>query len=299
MRRLWRARRQRSGHNIPAPASDALSHESVHSTLDNKVSQLVGGVELGGETQTERDALLIHQLQGTVVALTARVEALEPMIAKISALEAIVQSLSSRAPSAAPVAVAPPAATQGSPTLTITAATTGTLTAKVEPVVTTIAVPDRTLATVESAEADLHRALSVLEVSEPAAQLTLQPGVEGLAVALADACIRQYTASECLIFEPCMYTSTESLLRALEPPNGGGLAPVRLVRASWIVARAQKVKLATTAEEVALSIMPRRQQLEAEEPEAFMDVDEVRQLIAPPAGEGAKRQQGTDIAALS
>ena len=74
------------------------------------------------------------------------------------------------------------------------------------------------------------------------------------------------------------FTEPESLFAALRPRPDGGLTPVRLLRSSWIKARAAKIKAATTDEERRRLALPRRQDLEAMHPEAFLSPEEMRAL---------------------
>ena len=74
------------------------------------------------------------------------------------------------------------------------------------------------------------------------------------------------------------FTEAESLFAALRPRPDGGLTPVRLLRSSWIKARAAKINAAATDGERRRWALPRRQDLERDEPTAFMDVDELEAL---------------------
>ena len=64
----------------------------------------------------------------------------------------------------------------------------------------------------------------------------------------------------------------------------GGLAPVRLLRVSWLLARADQAKQCRTSAERAAYALPRRQDLERLHPEAFYAASEVAEM----AMQGAK-----------
>ena len=74
------------------------------------------------------------------------------------------------------------------------------------------------------------------------------------------------------------YTSEESIFEALMPRGDGGIAPVKLLSSKWIKDRAAKLKAATTDEERRKLRLPRRQDLERDEPEAFMSVERLKEL---------------------
>ena len=74
------------------------------------------------------------------------------------------------------------------------------------------------------------------------------------------------------------YTSEESIFEALMPLGDGGIAPVKLLKTEWIKKRAAKIKAATTDDERRKLRLPRRQDLERDEPEAFMSVERLKEL---------------------
>ena len=74
------------------------------------------------------------------------------------------------------------------------------------------------------------------------------------------------------------YTSEESIFEALMPRGDGGIAPVKLLKTEWIKKRAAKLKAATTDDERRKLRLPRRQDLERDEPEAFMSVERLKEL---------------------
>ena len=69
----------------------------------------------------------------------------------------------------------------------------------------------------------------------------------------------------------------ESLCRQLEVADGS-LVPVRLVRGSWLLRRAEELRRARTDAERRQLAVPRRQELEDREPHAFLSAAEVRAL---------------------
>ena len=80
---------------------------------------------------------------------------------------------------------------------------------------------------------------------------------------------------------PGTYTDVEHIFAALRtaPGSSSGLVPVRLLRTSWIKARAALVRKATSDDERRRLRLPRRQDLERDEPEAFMPVEELERRI--------------------
>ena len=74
------------------------------------------------------------------------------------------------------------------------------------------------------------------------------------------------------------YTDPASLFAALRPKTEGALVPVRLLRSSWIKARAARLRAATSEEERRRLALPRRQALERDEPGAFLSADEMEAL---------------------
>ena len=68
-----------------------------------------------------------------------------------------------------------------------------------------------------------------------------------------------------------------------------GLAPVTLVRGSWFLKRAEKVRHARTNEERAALRVPRRQELERKEPDALLSPEEVAAMPRGHAGHYGQR----------
>ena len=87
------------------------------------------------------------------------------------------------------------------------------------------------------------------------------------------------------------YTSVESIFEALMPRGDGGIAPVKLLKTEWIKERAAKLKAATTDEERRKLRLPRRQDLERDEPEAFMSVERLKELPRKHGWRGVERLQ--------
>ena len=124
-------------------------------------------------------------------------------------------------------------------------------------------------ALVESLEANE----SIAEAGEDAAaaqQLKIIERAEQYALALVDA------PGE--LPAPGTYTDVASIFAALQPKEAGKLAPVKLLRSSWILARAARLRAATCDEERRLLRLPRRQDLERDEPDAFMSPEELEAL---------------------
>ena len=59
-----------------------------------------------------------------------------------------------------------------------------------------------------------------------------------------------------------LYQDSVKLFALMEPATDDGLAPVKLVRGSWLLKRARKLRHASTEEERAKLRVPRRQELE-------------------------------------
>ena len=68
-----------------------------------------------------------------------------------------------------------------------------------------------------------------------------------------------------------------------ERPNTGGLAPVRLLRSSWLLERAEQAERCRTGAERARFALPRRQEMELRHPEAFYSASEVATMAMEPA----------------
>lgn len=84
--------------------------------------------------------------------------------------------------------------------------------------------------------------------------------------------------------DPSRYSKPLSVFAELLPRTGsGGLAPVKLLRSSWFLARAAEAEACqTNAKRQALALL-RRQDLERECPEAFYTAKEVARMALPPA----------------
>ena len=142
----------------------------------------------------------------------------------------------------------------------------------------------------EAAQAALDEAgdnLEKIEALVAAAKAALEAALEEAdedqdkVVALAEAYSNCYAA---LLKTPGalppegFYTSEESIFQALMPRGDGGIAPVKLLSSKWIKDRAAKLKAATTDDERRKLRLPRRQDLERDEPEAFMSVERLKEL---------------------
>ena len=135
-------------------------------------------------------------------------------------------------------------------------------------------------ALVESLEAN-EAGMAAGEDAAAAQQLKVMERAEQYALALIDA------PGE--LPAPGAYTDAASIFAALRPKADGKLAPVKLLRSSWIVARAAKLRAATTDDERRMLRLPRRQDIERDEPSAFMSPEEL---------EGLPRNRNTGSLAL-
>eukprot|EP00966_Prymnesium_polylepis_P330751 7386370-Prymnesium_polylepis.3 len=121
----------------------------------------------------------------------------------------------------------------------------------------------------------LEAALSDLDVAERMYDTSAaQARVEEQAVQLADA-LEAFSGEDDLPREGA-FRDPALLLAALQPKPQGGLAPVRLLRSSWIKARARLITEALSDEQRRALALPRRQDLEGENPDAFFGVDGTR-----------------------
>ena len=75
-----------------------------------------------------------------------------------------------------------------------------------------------------------------------------------------------------------LYQDSAKLFALMEPATDDGLAPVKLVRGSWLLKRARKLRHARTDEERAKLRMPRRQELERDEPDALLSPEEAAKM---------------------
>ena len=74
------------------------------------------------------------------------------------------------------------------------------------------------------------------------------------------------------------YRDPESIHAQLLPRGGLEHPPVKLLKWEWMETRADKLRSATTDEERRALALPRRQDLERDEPDAFYSAEEVRQV---------------------
>jgi len=80
------------------------------------------------------------------------------------------------------------------------------------------------------------------------------------------------------------FSAPTALWDLMSPQGSAGATPVRLVRGSWLQARAALLAAATSKEERAALALPRRQDLEASDSDAFLSLEEVRKLPLGPFG---------------
>ena len=76
-----------------------------------------------------------------------------------------------------------------------------------------------------------------------------------------------------------LYIRADELLKQLDPTAAaGGIAPVRRLKLSWLEARAAQLRAAPNEAARRALALPRRQDLEAMHPEAFLSPEEMRAL---------------------
>ena len=74
------------------------------------------------------------------------------------------------------------------------------------------------------------------------------------------------------------YVHPESIYEQLIPSSPGKPPAVRLLDSEWVLARADLISAAATDAERAERALPRRQDLEASEPHAFMSIEQIKSL---------------------
>ena len=74
------------------------------------------------------------------------------------------------------------------------------------------------------------------------------------------------------------YRDPESIYAQLVPRGGLEHPPVKLLKWEWMEKRADRLRSATTDEERRALALPRRQDLERDEPDAFYSAEEVWEL---------------------
>lgn len=79
--------------------------------------------------------------------------------------------------------------------------------------------------------------------------------------------------------EASEYTTKEGLFDQLRSQGDFGMPPVRLVKLSWLLERARQVRRAKSDEERRGLALPRRQELERQEPGAFFPPEEAESLV--------------------
>ena len=112
---------------------------------------------------------------------------------------------------------------------------------------------------------------------------------EGAAQAFADEWWRTYVPKQ---HQASLYNQVEGLLKQL---SGEPAPPVRLLKLSWIESWVKRVGASSSG-----LALPRRQQLERDHPEAFLNAEEVRGLPLPPGFASlSETSAGARIAAIS
>jgi hypothetical protein len=98
---------------------------------------------------------------------------------------------------------------------------------------------------------------------------------------------------------PSFYIEFDSVLQQLQARATGELPPVRLLKVSWLLRRAQALEAAKSEKERAKLVLPRRQELEAKHPEAYASVEEVRELLKSGVVDHEERILGVAVGAIS
>ena len=117
---------------------------------------------------------------------------------------------------------------------------------------------------------------SGMDVEVDAGEEDMEAKVEAAAEAKAYAERIANLLSEHLVIED--YRDPTSIHAQLLPRGGLEHPPVRLLKWEWMETRADKLRSATTDEERRALALPRRQDLERDEPEAFMSVERLKEL---------------------
>ena len=84
------------------------------------------------------------------------------------------------------------------------------------------------------------------------------------------------------------FVQLDAVYRLLKPVQGGGPPPVRLLDSEWILARADQLAAARDDGERQALAMLCRQDLEQQHPEAFLSLNQVKQLVVCDARHGYK-----------
>ena len=122
----------------------------------------------------------------------------------------------------------------------------------------TIAAVDVALANLEAAlEADEHTDAIAARAEQYALAIVAAPGE---------------------LPPPGTYTDAASIFAAMRPGDDATIPPVRLLRSTWIKNRAAQLRAATSDEERRALRLPRRQDIERDEPSAFLSVEELEAL---------------------
>ena len=93
----------------------------------------------------------------------------------------------------------------------------------------------------------------------------------------AAAWARGLSSDEGDVIESSFYVNAETIFKALADTSSR-IEPVKLVKSSWLLERADAIANAPSASEAAALAVPRRQELERTHPEAFFTVEELRRL---------------------
>ena len=134
----------------------------------------------------------------------------------------------------------------------------------------------------DEVDAKLNQKAALTQAYEPPSLRTRGGG------ASASKCLEPLSTAEAATTEPKApdpwaltiedYRDPESIYAQLVPRGGLEHPPVKLLKWGWMERRADKLRAATTDEERRALALPRRQDLERDEPDAFYSAEEVRQL---------------------
>lgn len=151
------------------------------------------------------------------------------------------------------------------------------------PAKATQTAPDPPVGNEDEARRRVEEALDAIDAGGKAARAAL----ETCCVEYATAIVRQCASGRGMP-PPGAYTEEKNIFTALGASGGKGsrkkgqsrvaIPPVKLVRVTWILERAKKLRAAKSDTERMKLAMPRRQQLEMDEPGAFLGVDELQGL---------------------
>lgn len=141
------------------------------------------------------------------------------------------------------------------------------------------------------ARAAAEAAARVAAAAEAAAAAQAQVALAAAQAAISTVIDRVATACcakwEPLPDSPTMYADPETIYEELSAQPGLRLVPpVRLLRSDWIISRASQLRATASSERRHELVLPRRQELEELEPNAFYTAEEVKALPRGPRNAG-------------